>query len=125
MGVAISRCSRIPTAGPSASSFLILNSFSFPLRLHLVPSFPDLPQAKKGQSKACSADRLWDGLRKICAGVRVIHQDLEHGAHVEVTAMNGDSCAPGLWAHGRLQRVDCGQLGRRKGIRLWLQACGE
>lgn len=116
-------------AGALVSCSPILFNFSFPLPraglgspshcpmpAWVMPSsfLPTPTQDKKGQSKACSAEtsgvsptpRLrgcGDGLRKIRAGVRVVHQDLEHGAHVEVTAVNGDSCAPCLWAHGRLQ----------------------
>lgn len=55
------------------------------------------------------------GLHEVRAEVCVIHQDLEHRAHVEVTAVNGDPGPPCLWTQGRLQGVDHGQLGRRKG----------
>lgn len=48
------------------------------------------------------------GLRKVRAGVCVIHQDLQHRAYMEVTAVNGDPGAPCLWTQGRLQGVDHG-----------------
>lgn len=50
------------------------------------------------------------GLHKLCAGLCVIQQNLELGAHVEVAPVDGDPGAPGLGAHGRLQGVDQGQL---------------
>lgn len=66
------------------------------------PSFPDPPQAKKGTARQARLIGRGYGLREVRAGIRVVHQDLEHGAHVEVTAMDGDPGAPCLWAHGRL-----------------------
>lgn len=62
------------------------------------------------------------GLHKLCAGLRVIQQDLELRAHVEIAPVDGDPGAPCLGAHGRLQGVDQGHLwgGRQVG-----QASGQ
>lgn len=122
MSVALPRCS---PAGASALCSPILYDFSFPLP-HAGLGCAQLPRStpSRGGTEHAQLPGYGYGLRKVSAGVRVIHQDLEHGAHIEVTAVNSDPCAPCLWAHGRLQRVDHGQLERRKGIRLWLQACG-
>lgn len=66
-------------------------------------SFLPISTPSQGGTEHAQLPGYGCGLRKISAGVRVIHQDLEHGAHVEVTAVNGDPCAPCLRAHGRLQ----------------------
>lgn len=60
-------------------------------------------------------------LQQLCAGLRVIHQDLELRAHVEVTPVDGDPGAPCFGAHGGLQGVDQGQLWGRQAVRP--QAC--
>lgn len=48
--------------------------------------------------------------QQLRAGLCVIHQDLELGAHVEVAPVDGDPGAPCFGAHGGLQGVDQGQL---------------
>ena len=59
-------------------------------------------------------------LHKLRAGVCIVQQDLELGAHVEVAPMDRDPGAAGLGAHGRLQQVDQGQLwGGRQVVGPW------
>lgn len=56
---------------------------------------------------------------KLRAGLRVVQQDLELGAHVEVAPVDRDPGAAGLGAHSGLQGVDQGQLwveGRWSGL---------
>ena len=56
------------------------------------------------------------GLHEFCAGLCVVHQDLELRAHVEVAPVDCDPGAPSLGALVRLQELDQGQLWGGRGI---------
>lgn len=62
------------------------------------------------------------GSHELSAAVGVIHQDLQLRAYVEVTPADGDLGAACCGAHGRLQRVDLGQLGGEAGGQAGYQA---
>lgn len=54
-------CRSLSLVFPHSKQFLLPTATRW-LGLRPAPSFPDPPQAKKGQSKACLADRLWGKL---------------------------------------------------------------